>query len=446
MAILMPYNTRNVLGARAEKCESRSLYFDRFADPQAKEDERNAWFERVVALKAVKAKIEAWRNWLGNKGLGLEPGGILLAKLQSRLMVNMAGGVMKNAGLCLDRFGVPYIPGSSVKGCARRMAIQTLLEAREADQSAGRLARLLADIALIFGWGEQDWSEKKQDDRFLSDFAYAVGAGSWSEVSSQAQTLLPKTNQFAGAVSFLPAYPFQLPPKDLELDVITCHHQKYYEGKMPVALDTEEPIPVKFPAAAANLVFQFVIVPIRIHRHSLSQTDTTLHLLALEWLGQGLETFGVGAKTAAGYGWFDCSEAAQTAAREAIARREKEEAQRRQAEAAAAAQKAKEEAERNRREMMANLTPDQQEDLKAAQLKEDQFRSALENFAKKTPEEQKALVRALRLDAGTPGSRRAFWDELKARAQKKGGKPAQIEQSIRQLSKQMFPGKEGKMP
>jgi len=55
-------------------------------------------------------------------------------------------------------------------------------------------------------------------------------------------------------------------------------------------------------------------------------------------------------------------------------------------------------------------------------------------------------VRSLRLDPGVPGTRRNFWDDLKARAHKKGGKFAQIEQAIRQTSKQMYPGKEGKMP
>ena len=104
-------------------------------------------------------------------------------------------------------------------------------------------------------------------------------------------------------------YPLQLPANDLELDVLTCHHPKYYQGdvKMPVALDSEEPIPVKFPAWAANIIFQFAVLPVHSIGRSLSQTDSTLHEQAFEWLRQGLEIFGIGAKTAAGYGWFDAS-------------------------------------------------------------------------------------------------------------------------------------------
>lgn len=471
MPILMPKDTRDALGSNAAKCDSRSLYFDRFADPQAKVDERNAWFRRVVALKPLPAKCGAWKTWLGNLGTGLKSKCVLFAKLQARLMVNMAGGAMENAGLCLDRFGVLYIPGSAVKGCARRIAIQNLLEAREAQESADRLARLLADLALVFGWGEQDWKTRSDvvsklkpkgndtDEQFAqycqkswkekrADFAYAVGDTLWPDVSIAARHLLPKTDHFAGAVSFLPAYPLQLPLSDLELDVLTCHHPKYYQGdaKMPVALDTEEPNPVMFPAAAANIIFQFAVLPIRDHLSSLSQPDTKLHALAVEWLRQGLETFGLGAKTAAGYGWFDASEdfnrqmleneAMETAR---LRKREEEEAEK--------LRRRKQEEERikkfeQEKQTLASLTPEQQEDYKVAQLKPDQFRAKLDSFlTNKVETEKQAVVRALRLDPAALGSRRSFWDELKTKAQKKGGKFAQVEQSVRQISKQLNLGK-----
>ena len=90
-------------------------------------------------------------------------------------MVNMAGGIMENAGLCLDRFGLPYIPGSAVKGCARRMAIRCLGDAREAGTVSPELAKRLLQIALAFGWGEEDWCAKKKDGYCVSDFAYACG-------------------------------------------------------------------------------------------------------------------------------------------------------------------------------------------------------------------------------------------------------------------------------
>jgi len=443
MPIQMPNDTRGVLSANAEKCESRSLFMDRFARPDAKEADRKKWFEQLASKSPIRIMRPAITSKRGRA--------VVYGQLQARLMVNMAGGVMENAGLCLDRFGLPYIAGSAVKGCARRMAIQLLLEA----ESPQAKTELMVQIALAFGWGEQDWSSEKKDGRFKSDFAYATGCDLWPVLSTAARKGLPNADHFAGAVSFLPAHPVEVsgvelplrPPSlgTLELDVLTCHYPEYYRSEDPqrVALDDDDPNPVIFPTVAAGHVFAFTVLPLR---------DCTDDLLqkARKWLAEGLAAFGLGAKTAAGYGWFDCSEEIQVVVRQAIEKRDKKESERRQAEADAAAQKAEAETKRRRREAekaaMANLTPEQQEDFNVAQLKEDQLRSAIDNFSRKTPEEQKALVRAFRLDAVVTGSRRSFWEDLKTKAKKKGGKLAHTENSIRQLSKQMFPGKEGKMP
>jgi CRISPR type III-B/RAMP module RAMP protein Cmr6 len=452
MPAWMPIDTRTILGNNAEKCESRSLFMDRFAQPEARDTERKRWFELLAGKKPVlirRREISA--------GAKQRP---LYAQIQSRLMVNMAGGVMENAGLCLDRFGLPHIPGSAVKGCARRMAIQHLLESEGSEKKV----ELLFQIALAFGWGDTDWKAGRRPGR---------AGESWRGVRRlAAEGLLNKLGvedrrhpeevwedlpNFAGSVSFLPAHPIDVagaslalrPPAlgMLELDVVTCHHPDYYSMKknlagklvMPTALDTEDPNPVIFPTVAAGHVFLFEMIPLR--KCTQSQIGQ-----ARQWLSNGLSIFGLGAKTAAGYGWFDCSEGLQQAVHEAIRKSE----ERKHMEADAATRKAKEEADHSRRaaqnKAIASLSPEKQEDYKAAQLSDDQFRSALDNFAKKTGEEQKAIIRALRMDSDASDSRRFFWDDLKAKAQKKGGKLAQIEQSIRQLSKQMFPGKEGKMP
>jgi hypothetical protein len=95
--------------------------------------------------------------------------------------------------------------------------------------------------------------------------------------------------------------------------------------------------------------------------------------------------------------------------------------------------------------MTAEQKADYEASLDLARLTDDQLRGRLESFVRREAGEQHALVRALRLPPGQPESRRKFWDDLKAKAQK-GGKPAQIADAIRQVSKQLFPGKEGKMP
>ncbi len=462
-----PSDTRTALQMLPVADCSRSLYFDRFARPDTEKDARRDFFRDGLKTKALPLKRDAWLNFL-LRDLGLKHDTLLFGKLQARLMVNMAGGVMENAGLCLDRLtGIPYIPGSAVKGCARRMAVQLLLEA-PADQKAD----LLTQIALIFGWSDLEWRTKadlrprrnESDEEFQkrweqerSDFAYACGDELWQRLSDEVMAGLAgrlgvsvtrnrqgriELPSFAGSVSFLPAYPIQAPNPDLELDVVTCHHRDYYAGKLPVATDTEEPNPVVFPAVAPGHVFAFAVVPLR-------NCDATLLNRACNWLKAGLETFGLGAKTNAGYGWFDCTDNVQQAARTAIAeaekrrqeeQRRKEAEQREQAEGEQRRKKAEEQ-----KKLTASMTPAQKADYELAQLTDEQFRGRLDNFTKRDLEEQKGIVRALRLTPEQPGSRRKLWDELKTKAQK-GGKPAQIEQAIRAISKQMYPGKEGKMP
>lgn len=314
MPIFFPGDTRVLLGANAARCESRSLYMDRFGEPGARKAEREQWFEGVLRREvAVSKPLDRF------SGISVAA---CYGQLRSRLMVNMAGGVMENAGLCLDRFGWPYIPGSAVKGCARRAAIQSLIDDRDANPDVVKLAKLLANVALVFGWGEGEWTVEPNGPRGLkSDFAYAIGTKLWPQVSQAAQQLLPKTDHFAGGVSFLPAYPMDpktvknlpipLPERfgALEMDILTCHHGDYYSSSdaTKVAADIEEPVPVAFPAVAAGHVFKFCVLALRGCRVDCADQ-------ARVWLMEGMQTFGLGAKTSAGYGWFaDVSSLVQNA-------------------------------------------------------------------------------------------------------------------------------------
>lgn len=520
MPAAMPKDTAAALGPDAGKCDSRSLFLDRFANPAAKdsgtETPRREWFNRLLQKQPVSIRTADWAYGL--------PGALpFTAQLQSRLMVNMAGGVMENAGLCLDRFGLPYIPGSAVKGCARRFALAALHEWCDAggqlpDKPAGAdnpctracapfdtPAEMLAAIARVFGWCEQDWSDKRKDDRFLSDFAWACSGmadspaptghdvtaqgnvpGSqrqtdpgperatqtWSAIrntvvhqlarklrlSIPGNQPVPSTHlpNFAGSVSFLPAHPvdFGNPGKveglplevpalgKLELDVVTCHHRDYYDGKLDTATDTEDPVPVVFPAVVPGHVFTFALARLR------TVTDADLSL-ARAWLQSGLETFGIGARTNAGYGWFECGDGVQKAVQRSIedAKRRRVTEAKRQDEAER--RKADEEARLRRiaeeKAATAGMTPAQKADYALAQLNDEQFRGRLDQFEKRDPAEQEAIVRALRLPPEYPPSRRRFWDEFKRKAAK-GGRAARTEAAIRELSRKLHPGKEGKMP
>lgn len=361
MPIRMPTDTSALLEADARLCDSRSLFLDRFANPEAREqgDERRKWLANLIAKPVAEVHPTAPQL------PGSPPP--LYAQLQSRLMINMAGGVMENAGLCLDRFGMPYIPGSGVKGCARRAALAALREWTNSGTKPGTgpddrenpfteacrpftsPEEMLAQIALIFGWIDSDWKDSRNKrGKPTSDFVWATepdqdgdpaiasSGRSGLEIRQKAADLLAKhlrtgsadeANEpskrlpsFGGTVGFLhaqilpldktgtiPGLPHSVPnPGDIELDVLTCHHRSYYGSEVPdsVARDTEDPIPVFFPAVKAGQVFSFGMASLR-----SAPTQQMQH--ARSFLGLGLSMLGIGAKTSAGYGWFDASQQTQ---------------------------------------------------------------------------------------------------------------------------------------
>ena len=159
---------------------------------------------------------------------------------KGRLLVNHTGGIVENSNLSLHRFfGCPTIPGSALKGIARNAA--------RFDADKERFAR-------VFGGKEKGKSKE------------------------------------AGSVSFLMAIPENANWK-LAVDVLTSHGGS----------DTQNPIPVFFPAVETGATFRFTVAP------TARAKDGDLEF-AVKYLKLALAENGVGAKTAAGYGWFEIKE------------------------------------------------------------------------------------------------------------------------------------------
>lgn len=405
--LLLPKDALAALGSQPlQRCENRSLFLSRYVDARQKKDQGKTFLEKGIAIGTAGKKLESWRTFLLNH-VGLD--NLIFGESQSRLLINMAGGVLENANINLDRLsGHPFIPGSAVKGCARKAAFAELRDAEEKGP-------LLHDLALVFGWSDQDWSDE-------SDFAKVCGKEAWAKARFEAANALLETLQlpparserpwrelgsFAGRISFLPAYPWR--GGQLQLDVLTPHHQKYYGSSQgAVATDDESPVPVAFPAVAANTVFVFAVLG----------DNAELRAKAGQWLRLAMTIHGIGAKTAAGYGWFeDITESErdvyrqrqEKVAREAALRRAEEE--RRAAEEAARARRQEE------ANLLATLTPEQKEDYEIAKLTDAQFESRFLAFEKLEPLEKAAIARAI-MGVVEP-SRVAFQERINQRIAKK---------------------------
>lgn len=194
-------------------------------------------------------------------------------ELRSRLAVNLTGGILENANICLHpHFGYPYLPGSAVKGIARHAA--------------------WCEWKKLEGEAKQDIAR-----RIATVFGYPTGDEKLDAMLEAAKEKPDEKLDHAGCVAFLGAFPEK--EATIEVDVLTCHHAKYYSdpGKHPQATDDEKPNVQPFPVVQAGVTFCFPLVPLR-------KCGEVEMKAAKNWLREAITVNGAGAKTAAGYGWF----------------------------------------------------------------------------------------------------------------------------------------------
>ena len=244
------------------QCESPSLRLEKYVNitPEDKA-ERTSELNAVIRCYARFAKTLRM-VWSNKRESDVE----VIAHPKGNLIVNQSGGILENAGLCLDRFhGYPYIPGSAIKGvCSKAAYLEWSTRQDEA------LAKRIVDV-----------------------FGFPTGHGELDERLRTAGQM----EALAGHVSFLAAMP--LGQCELALDIATPHHPEYYQGKRMEATDDEAPIPLAFPVVKAGGLGEFVfrLFPLRGATEQM-MTD------ARHWLEEALTVYGLGAKTAAGFGWF----------------------------------------------------------------------------------------------------------------------------------------------
>ncbi len=362
MRIHMARDVRQVIGERADGCTNTTLLMDRFPglpDHDKDTKSRKQFLERLCRMTPDKTGQESRIRFLETEIQNGRRVRSFRAELRGRLIVNQAGGVIENAGLCLDRhFGCPYIPGSALKGLARMAARESV------DDGCGTLTELLA----VFGWGQS-----KEDRKILEE----------ADIGED----IMRTS-FAGMVSFLPAYPTDRAP--LTLDIVNCHHPDYYSGKRAKALDNENPVPNIFPVVESGNEFVFTVVQrfqsgrmSWIHSHLGVTDDFNPVDAAYRWLLKAVTDHGAGAKTAAGYGWFYFDEEA-----EAQKRQEEEEKARREQE-----RQLQEEEEARR---LASMSPVDRAKEEIRRLEGGGFAQYAKSLSKKTPDERRAFAEILR--------------------------------------------------
>jgi CRISPR type III-B/RAMP module RAMP protein Cmr6 len=309
-------------------------------------------------------------------------GTVIIGKLEGRLAINLADGLVQNANISLDRlFGLPFIAGSAVKGVSRHSALEALRQAQGAER-----ARLFDLVLRIFGAADTDFEPARKGKPGNKD----KPAGDFHDFLD----LMPgrKAADRKGAIAFLPAWPTDT--AKIVVDLTCVHTTLYYSGKkdrgrwetMPgevASLSVEKPTINPFPVVEAGARFAFAIVL------NGMDDDPALLTQAAGWLRTALTVHGIGAKTSAGYGWFSIDDSALTSITQAA-----------QADAAALAKQAAEAAERAAREKaeadrLAALTPEAREAEALLLLNQEAFALLAKTLADKPEVQQRAFLHLL---------------------------------------------------
>jgi CRISPR-associated protein Cmr6 len=225
------------------------LWFDKYIGEQSREDpgSRQALIEEVSALPiptAYRSYFDYWQKVLTSE----YDAQTHRAQVKGRMIVGLGSESVLETSISLHRtYGVPYIPGSALKGLAANYARLRLGE---------------------------DW---KKGGKY-----YKIVFGNTDD---------------AGYITFFDALYVpdpESPKKALYPDVITVHHQSYYQDANDAPADTDNPTPVPFLSATGTYL-------IALAAPDLHSPDKWL-AITFKIVEEALKTFGVGAKTSSGYG------------------------------------------------------------------------------------------------------------------------------------------------
>lgn len=228
------------------------LWLDKgLADVSAEGGHRQAHFEGLTQSIKIPGTYRAffarWREQVAQ----VPPCTILAeARVKGRMIVGLGAESILETGITLNHtYGVPYLPGSSLKGLAASFA-HKMLAAEDWRKGTGASHRVL--------FGDQESS------------GYVT---------------------FHDAL-WIPESADRLP---FDLDVMTVHYPKYYQGEPIAPSGIESPNPVAFLTTRGRFLL------------AVSGPETWA-TAALDILQEALLEEGLGAKTAAGYGRMDLPE------------------------------------------------------------------------------------------------------------------------------------------
>jgi CRISPR type III-B/RAMP module RAMP protein Cmr6 len=261
----LPADTAVLVNDHIARCQNLSLILDKYPPERVVSESKHKgpWLQDLIRGNHIdtalaEAVYQRWYAMIDALGaLSFE------AALDWRMVMGLGGESVLETALTLHRlYGLPFIPASALKGLSR---------------------------AYLTGEIEQYMSKGEEDDH--EDILRIFGS-----------------QKHAGSVLFFDALPTQ-GKVAFALDIMNPHYPEYYGGKDKLPTNDQNPIPVTF-LTVAHTSFTFALAPRNADKpeHVKDAEDVR------EWLLEALQTYGVGGKTSAGYGYFKKAQPAQAEA------------------------------------------------------------------------------------------------------------------------------------
>lgn len=302
----------------ALECDNFSLLFHRYIPKEAitKDellDDRGRtekmvnvwWFEKILGNfsqhtnQTIAALLKGVTDRWGARMKGTKKFSLILA---SRLIVGLGGKNPLEIGLTIDQItGLPYIPGSALKGLTRSYALYNIAEILgkklEGNDNDNKTLTALDEELLRGVWDSSN--------ELIPYYRQIFGAE-----DLPAKDGLPKADGKAGQAIFHDAVLMGSPQGTpiYGMDVMTPHFKEWYntgnssKGSPTTAPhDADSPNPIVFLTVNAGCQFAFAV-----GWRGEKETDDSkqAHQFARDLLEMALQEFGIGSKTAAGYGTF----------------------------------------------------------------------------------------------------------------------------------------------
>src|SRR6266702_7738916 len=250
----LPADTAVLVNDRIARCKNLALILDKYPPQHVVADTKNKgpWLQGLIKGDHIDAPLaqSAYNRW--RSMMSAIEATCFDVSLDWRIVIGLGGESVLETDITLHHlYGIPFIPGSALKGLTR---------------------------AYVTGEIDEHKSKRIDDDDEIVNRIFGTQKG-------------------AGTVLFFDAMPLN-GEVQFVVDIMNPHYPDYYGGTKPPTND-QSPIPVTF-LTVTDTTFTFALAP----RNSNDPEHKADVEKVKGWLREALQKYGVGGKTSAGYGYF----------------------------------------------------------------------------------------------------------------------------------------------